>query len=397
MPSRTINILGATGSVGQCAADVVAKNPDRFSVQTVTAHGNTRKLAETAIRLKARKAVLCDRKEEAILRELLKGTEIEIGIGPDSLLESSCSAVDVTLAAIAGLAGLDSVLNALRHSRVVAIANKEPLVAAGPLVMQTARQSGCTLLPVDSEHNAIFQVLDTKNLQSVENLILTASGGPFLNREISELEHVTPAQAVAHPNWSMGAKISVDSATMMNKALEIIEAHYLFDMPGEKIKVLIHPQSVVHSMVEYTDGSVLAQMGASDMRTPLSHALAWPERLPTPGQKLTLNTMKHLTFSEPDPVRFPALKLAYVCLENGPEACIALNAANEAAVEAFLAEKISFYDIVGTVEYIVTQALGSETPMASNSLDDIKKIDGRIRALTQDYISKNPRRRTVAG
>ncbi|MCC7305206.1 MAG: 1-deoxy-D-xylulose-5-phosphate reductoisomerase, partial [Alphaproteobacteria bacterium] len=345
MSVKSVNILGVTGSVGGAAADVILSAPENFDVRVVTAHSNAGKLADLAVKLKAKKAVIADRKNFSELRERLRTTGIEAAAG----LEEAQIPADLTIAAIVGMAGLRPVMAAVKNSKCVAIANKEPLVAAGPLIMAEVKKYGTTILPVDSEHNAVFQVFENENRNSIEKIILTASGGPFRTWTAQEMERATPEQALAHPNWSMGPKISIDSATMMNKALEVIEAHYLFGMPPEKIEVLVHPQSVVHSMVEYKDGSILAQMAASDMRTPLAHVLAWPQRMQTPGQRLDLVKLKRLDFDLPDLQRFPLLKMAWRALEAGPSACISLNAANELAVEAFLQGKTGFHGIINLI------------------------------------------------
>jgi 1-deoxy-D-xylulose-5-phosphate reductoisomerase len=384
-PVKTINILGATGSVGRCAADVIMAAPGRFDVTCVSAYDNAAELAELAVKLGAKKAVLANPAYFPVLKESLGGTGIEALCGEEALAEITCMNVDVTLAAIVGIAGLRPVMNAVQHSRAVALANKEPLVAAGAQVMALAAQQGTKILPVDSEHNAIFQVFDPARRSDIEKIILTASGGPFRAWSVEDMRRATPAQALAHPNWTMGRKISIDSATMMNKALEVIEAHYLFDMPPEKIDVLIHPQSVVHSLVEYCDGSVLAQMGASDMRTPLANVLAWPERLPTPGERLDLRKMTALNFEEPDPRKFPALRMAYDCLRAGPAACITLNAANEIAVDAFLRGRIGFLDIVCCVDHI----LQTMKPRLLAGMDDIYDFDESVRTATLEYLNKN--------
>lgn len=364
MPIKTINILGVTGSIGQSAADVILAQPERFDVRVISANTNRQKLEEMAKSLGAHKAVLASE---------------------DSIEDALDEPVDITLAAIVGMAGLKPIIKAIQNSKAVAIANKEPLVSAGHLVIAEARKHGCKLLPVDSEHNAIFQVFDFERPETIEKIILTASGGPFLNWTADQIAKATPEQAVAHPNWDMGAKISVDSATMMNKVLEIIEAHYLFDMPPSKIEVLIHPQSIVHSMVEYKDGSVLAQMGASDMRTPISNVLAWPDRLETPGARLDLARMSALSFEAPDLQKFPALKLAYECMAAGGYACVALNAANEVAVDAFLSNKILFPDIINTIRFILDETGGEDL----STIEEIILFDQTVRTKTKDYINKN--------
>ncbi len=380
---KKVTILGATGSIGKSAADVILSALERFDVQVVTANTNAELLAEQAIKLKAKRAVIVDETKYDTLKSKLDGTGIEIAAGEQALEEAASEPADLILAGIVGIAGLKPIMKAIEQGSCVAIANKEPLVAAGPLVMAAAKKHGTTLLPVDSEHNAVFQVFDFERSDGIEKITLTASGGPFLNRSLEDMANVTPDQAVAHPNWSMGRKISVDSATMMNKALEIIEAHYLFNIEPDKIDVLIHPQSVIHSMVHYKDGSVLAQMGASDMRTPIANVLAWPERMETPGQKLDLTQMNKLTFEKPDFERFPALKTAYQCLESGLHSCVALNAANEVAVEAFLTNNIGFLDIMDCIDHI----LGKTKTTKLDTITDIIEFDETIRAKTKDFIT----------
>jgi 1-deoxy-D-xylulose-5-phosphate reductoisomerase len=390
-PIKSINILGATGSIGQCTADVIASDSARFDVCAVTANTNAEDLAKIAIRLKAKKAILASSEKFSELKQLLSGTGIEAGAGSDALEEACAYDVDLTLAAIVGMAGLRPLMQSIKHSKCVAIANKEPLVAAGPLVMAEARKHGTKILPVDSEHNAVFQVFDFENPEGIEKIILTASGGPFLTATPDAIRNATPKQALAHPNWSMGQKISIDSATMMNKVLEVIEAHYLFGLAPENIEIIIHPQSVVHSMVEYKDGSILAQMGASDMRTPIAHVLAWPERMKTPGQRLDLKALKNLTFETPDRKRFPAIDLAYTALNTGPAACITLNAANEVAVEAFLQGKTGFLGIVECICNIM-----EETPLAPvSTLAEIENLDKSVRQAARAYISEGNKPKTA--
>lgn len=372
---KTITILGSTGSVGRSTVDLILSQPDKFSVEALTCNGNVNLLAEQAIKLKAKMAVVADIARYQDLKEKLTGTGIEVAAGPQALEEAATRDADLTMAAIVGVAGLLPIMAAIRQGRSVAIANKEPLVAAGPFVMEAARKSGAILLPVDSEHNAIFQVFDRENKTAIDKIILTASGGPFRDWTFEQMSQATPAQAVAHPNWSMGAKISVDSATMMNKALEVIEAHWLFDLPPEKIEVLVHPQSVIHSMVSYYDGSVLAQMGAPDMRTPIAYALAWPQRMKSTGEKLDFSKAMSLDFRPPDKERFPALDLAYQSLRSGLSSCVVLNAANEVAVEAFLAGRIGFLDIAN----ITARAL-HDLPLKNLScIDDVVAWDKEVR------------------
>lgn len=377
---KTVSIFGATGSVGQATADVIAAHPEKFSLETVSAHTDAPALADTARRLKARRAVIADEGHYHALKDLLRGTDIEIAAGRAALIEAAKDSVDLHIAAIVGMAGLEPLMAALHSAKAVAIANKEPLVAAGHLV----KQAKCPILPVDSEHNAIFQVLDRENRSAVDKLILTASGGPFRTASLEDMAKATPDQALAHPNWRMGAKISIDSATMTNKALEIIEAYHLFDMPAEKIEVIVHPQSIIHSMVEYVDGSVLAQMGAPDMRTPIAYCLGWPERITTPGQRLDTRHWADLTFEPVDHRRFPVIKLAYDVLEAGAGACLALNAANEIAVEAFLAGQIGFLDIGEIVQKMV-QETGSHTV---DTLDDVLELDREVRNRTSEWINQ---------
>lgn len=382
---KSIHIFGVTGSIGQSASDVILKHADKFSVHTVSANVNAKKLAQSAIELKAKKAVLVDATQEDALRAALEGHDIEIACGEAALIDAAKEPVDMVLAAIVGMAGLESLWEAIKVSACVAIANKEPLVAAGHLVMDHAKAHNCTILPVDSEHNAIFQVFDFDRREHVERIILTASGGPFRTWSIDDMARATVEQAVAHPNWSMGQKISVDSATMMNKALELIEAHYLFDVPADKIDVVIHPQSVIHSMVEYNDGSFLAQMGASDMCTPLANVMFWPERLATPGAKLDLMACADLQFEAVDHEQFPFLSMAYDALSAGPYACLAMNAANEVAVEAFLQRRIGFSDIMACVAHVV----GIADKKALPSLADLLSYDDYIRDEAQAFIQKH--------
>ncbi|MCC6597382.1 MAG: 1-deoxy-D-xylulose-5-phosphate reductoisomerase [Alphaproteobacteria bacterium] len=383
MPTKKrVSILGVTGSIGQNTADVILAHPDLFEVDVVTAGNNPEKLADMAQKLNAKQAIIANSQAEPALADLLEGSGIQALSGKSALKNAINPDTDITVSAITGLAGLPPLMHALRHSRAVAIANKEPLVAAGQLVMAEARKHNCRILPLDSEHNAIFQIYDFERPEGVSRVILTASGGPFLRWSHEKTRQVTPEQALQHPTWSMGPKISVDSATMMNKALEIIEAHILFELPAEKISVLIHPQSVVHSLVEYSDGSVLAQMGASDMRTPIAHVLGWPDRIETPGRKLNLQTLSALSFEEPDMNQFPALRLAYECLERGPAACLAFNAANEVAVEFFLKNDLDFHGILRVIEYMMQNV--PDTLL--DSLEVIEATDAAIREEAKNYI-----------
>jgi len=368
---RKIAILGATGSVGTSTLDLVERNPERFEVVAVTAATNSEALADIARRTGAALAVVSDEARLPDLAERLAGSGCRAAAGTDALIEAAAGEAELVIAAIVGCAGLRPVMAAVEAGRTVALANKEALVTAGALMTEAATRSGATLLPVDSEHNAIFQCLACGRKEDVAKIVLTASGGPFRTASAAAMRDATPAEAVAHPNWSMGAKISVDSATMMNKGLELIEAHYLFGLPAERIDILIHPQSVVHSLVEFVDGSVLAQLGSPDMRIPIAYALAWPERIATPAQRLDLTTVARLEFEAPDFTRFPALRLAREALLAGGSAPIVLNAANEAAVARFLAGEIGFTDIAR----IVGQSLAEQGFAAPGSIAEVVEID----------------------
>ena len=308
--ARSVSILGATGSIGRSTLDLIEREGDAFEMIALTARQDVEGLATAARRTRARHAVIGDDRLYPALKEALSGTETQVAAGPDAICEAAAMGADWTMAAIVGTAGLKPVMSALKQGRTIALANKESLVLAGSLMTQAAHKAGATLLPVDSEHNAVFQCFPHDDPSRVRRIILTASGGPFRTLSRDEMARVTPAQAVKHPNWSMGAKISVDSATLMNKGLELIEAHHLFPVGNEKLSVLVHPQSVVHSLVEYVDGSMLAQLGPADMRTPIAHTLAWPQRMKTPCEPLDLAAISRLDFEEADLDRFPALALA---------------------------------------------------------------------------------------
>ena len=368
---RKLAILGATGSVGKSTLDLIERNPERFEVVAVTAATNAEALADIARRTGARLAVVSDERRLSDLRELLVGSNCRAEAGDQALIEAAAGEAELVIAAIVGCAGLKPVMAAIEAGRTVALANKEALVTAGALMTEAAIRSGATLLPVDSEHNAIFQCLACSRNDDVAKLILTASGGPFRTASAEMMRNATPAEAVAHPNWSMGAKISVDSATMMNKGLELIEAHHLFGVPSKRMEIIIHPQSVVHSLVEFVDGSVLAQLGSPDMRIPIAYALAWPERIPTPAQRLDLASIARLEFEQPDFTRFPALRIAREALEAGGSAPAVLNAANEAAVSRFLTGSIGFTDIPRLVE----RALEESNLAAPSSIAEVLEID----------------------
>ncbi|HEY0625925.1 MAG TPA: 1-deoxy-D-xylulose-5-phosphate reductoisomerase [Allosphingosinicella sp.] len=384
MNRRTVTILGATGSVGQSTLDLIERSADRFEVLGLTAHQDVDGLAAAARRVNARKAVIADEALLVPLREALAGTGIEAAAGEQAVVEAAGSGADWTMAAIVGTAGLRPVMTALRGGRTVALANKEALVSAGEIMTDAAKESGACLLPVDSEHNAVFQCFDADQPKTVRRVTLTASGGPFRTRTLNEMRAVTPEQAVAHPNWSMGAKISVDSATLMNKGLELIEAFHLFPLEADAFEVVVHPQSVIHSLVEYVDGSVLAQLGAPDMRIPIAHALAWPDRMETPCQRLDLVSIARLDFEAPDLERFPALGLAKAALGEGGARPAILNAANEVAVASFLDKRVGFLDIAA----IGGKTLESFDPPAPSALDEVLEIDREARRIAQD-IARN--------
>ena len=384
MTRRKISILGATGSVGTSTLDLVERQADRFEVVALTAAKKVGALAEAAVRTCARLAVIEDESLLPELKQRLAGSGCAAAAGRTALAEAASADAEWVMAAIVGCAGLEPVMAAIEAGRTVALANKEALVTAGQLMIAAARRSGARILPVDSEHNAIFQCLADNRSCDVAKLVLTASGGPFRSWSTDRMAAATPEQAVAHPNWSMGAKISVDSATMMNKGLELIEAHHLFGVPGDRLEVVIHPQSVIHSMVEYVDGSVLAQLGSPDMRIPIAHALAWPERMETPAEKLDLTSIGNLSFEAPDLDRFPALRVVREVMAAGGAAPVILNAANEEAVAAFLGRKVGFLDIVGTVE----QSLAQMDATPPQSIAEVIDIDRQARAMAQHLMSE---------
>jgi len=381
---RTVTVLGATGSIGGNTLDLIRRHPDAFDVEALTAHSNVDALAEAARATHARLAVVADARAYDDLKAALAGTGIEVAAGHQAVVEAAARPVDWTMAAMVGAAGLEPALAVIRQGGTLALANKETLVCAGALITAEVARHGARVLPVDSEHNAIFQVLDGARPETVDKLILTASGGPFRTTDPAALNAIRPEQAVAHPNWSMGAKVSVDSATMMNKGLELIEAHHLFQVPEQRIEVLIHPQSIVHSMVAYRDGSVLAQMGVPDMRTPIAHTLAWPTRMRTPVKRLDLAEVGELTFEAPDSRRFPALALARKALQTGGCAPTILNAANEVAVDAFLGGRIGFLDIPGTVESVLAELPAGQVSTVAHVL----QVDRDARAAASRFTAR---------
>ncbi|HVO03431.1 MAG TPA: 1-deoxy-D-xylulose-5-phosphate reductoisomerase [Candidatus Cybelea sp.] len=380
---RSIAILGSTGSIGCSTIDVVERYPNDYRVDALTANSNVDRLIEQALRLKPRFVAIGDEKLYGKLKDGLAGSGIAVGAGRAAVIEAATRPADWVMAAIVGAAGLEPTLAAVRRGAMVGLANKETLVCAGSFMMKELTKHGAVMLPVDSEHSAIFQVFEFDKHDAIEKIILTASGGPFRTKSMAEMTAATPAQAVAHPNWSMGAKISVDSATMMNKGLELIEAHHLFRMPEERIEILVHPQSVIHSMVAYQDGSVLAQLGTPDMRTPIAYALGWPKRIAAPSARLDFAKVAQLTFEAPDPVRFPALRLAREALKAGGRAPTVLNAANEVAVAAFLAGRIGFMEIARAVEAVLERLPNAEL----GSIDDVLAADAEARRLAETRIA----------
>ncbi len=382
---RSVTILGSTGSVGCNTLDLIERAPEAFTVEALTANGSAQRLAEQAKRVRAKLAVVADESRYGELKDALSGTGIETAAGAQALTDAAGRPADWVMAAIVGAAGLAPTLAAVRRGAIVALANKETLVCAGALMTAEVARHGATLLPVDSEHNAIFQVLDFDRLDTVDRIILTASGGPFRTMTRAAMAGVTPEQAIAHPNWDMGAKISVDSATMMNKGLELIEAHHLFGLAETRIEILVHPQSVVHSMVAYSDGSVLAQMGQPDMRTPIAYTLAWPQRMATPVERLDLAEIGQLTFEAPDSTRFPALRLSRQALQIGGSAPTILNAANEVAVQGFLDGRLGFLDIAEVVE----RTLERMPAAPLNGLDDVWQVDNEARRIAIDLFDSS--------
>ncbi|MEQ8344663.1 MAG: 1-deoxy-D-xylulose-5-phosphate reductoisomerase [Sneathiellaceae bacterium] len=392
--ARRVTVLGSTGSVGDSTLDLIARNRDAYRLVALTAYRNVEKLIGQALDLRPDLAVIGDATLYPRLAEGLRGSGIRSAAGPDGLIAAAGEPADLVVAGIVGAAGLAPTMRAIAQGRAVALANKECLVCAGPLMMAQAAERGAVLLPIDSEHNAIFQVFDHLRPQNVERIVLTASGGPFRCHSLAEMRDVTVEQAVNHPVWSMGDKISIDSATMMNKGLELIEAHCLFPVPHDRIEVLFHPQSIVHSMVAYCDGSVLAQLGMPDMRTPIAFALAWPDRMAAPVERLDLARIGTLSFEPADEQRFPALRLAREAMAAGGTAPTILNAANEVAVAAFLQRRIGFLDIAAIVDETLQRA---DRP-APTCLDEVWAADAQARRLAAQAMAPMEGRRpaTVA-
>ena len=373
---KNISVFGATGSVGSSTLSLVRAHPDKFAIQALTAHRNYQELATLALEFRPACVVISDEAFYTPLSDALAGTDIDILAGQSALEEVAGQKVDLLVAAIVGLAGLAAVWRAVEAGQTIALANKETLVSAGHLMMPAAQKSGAVLLPIDSEHNAIFQCLRHENKDDIEKIILTASGGPFREMSVAEMEHVTLAQALQHPNWSMGPKVTIDSATMMNKGLELIEAAWLFDEGTKKLDALIHPQSAIHGLVGFKDGSWLGQLGIADMRVPISYALGWPERLGWHSKPFDFSQAMQLDFAPVDSARFPCFKLAKSVLGRAPELAIILNAANEVAVELFLGEKISFNEIASQVEAALT---AGDSGIKASSYDAVAALDSEIR------------------
>lgn len=381
---KTVTVLGCTGSIGCSTVDLLHQSGDDVAVRVLVGGRNVALLAEQAKALRAEQAVIADEALLPELKSLLAGTDVKASGGRAAVIETAGVPADWTMAAITGAAGLEPTLAAVRNGRTVALANKEALVCAGDVMLRAVKDAGATLLPVDSEHNAVFQAMADRQEDQVEKIILTASGGPFRTATLEQMEAASPAQALKHPTWTMGAKISIDSASMFNKGLEVIEAARIFGLTEDRIDVLVHPQSVVHGMVQYTDGSLIAQMGSADMRIPIAHCLAWPKRMATTSPRLDLAAFGTLVFEAPDPVRFPALRLARQALRDGGAASTILSAANEIAVEAFLNNRIGFLDIPRIVEAVMA-ALGAP---AINDLDAVLYWDAEARRAAEDRVLK---------
>jgi 1-deoxy-D-xylulose-5-phosphate reductoisomerase len=384
---RRISVLGATGSIGESTLDLIGRDPSAYRVVALTGGQNAARLAELAILHRAELAVIADPRAYAALRAALAGTDIEVGAGEEALLEAASRPADWVMAAIVGAAGLKPTLEAVRQGSLTALANKECLVSAGDIFMAEVARAKTTLLPVDSEHSAAMQVMAGSRPERIERVCLTASGGPFRCWSLDDMRAARPEQALNHPNWSMGQKVTIDSATLMNKGLELLEAHHLFSLPASKLDVLIHPQSIVHCLVHLSDGSVLAQMSCPDMRTPIAYSLAWPERMAAPTKRLDLAELGTLTFEAPDLERFPALRLAREVLAAGGSAGTVLNAANEVAVEAFLARRIGFLAIADLVDATL-QASAGLIGLPRRSVEDVLAIDAEARASARSFLAR---------
>lgn len=382
--ARSVTILGSTGSIGRSTVDLLLKNPDRFTVEALVAQKDVATLATQAKSLQAKIAVVEDESYYPALKEALEGTQTKVAAGKTAVIEAAQAPAEWVMSAIVGTAGLRPTYAAIERGAMIALANKESMISAGPIVLKALQQYKATLLPVDSEHNAIFQVLHEPHHQEVEKLILTASGGPFRTFTPGQMATITLEQALKHPTWSMGPKVTIDCANLMNKGLEMIEASYIFGFPEDQIDILIHPQSIIHSLVAYRDGSVLAQLGIHDMRVPIAHTLAWPTRMPTDLPRLDLSALKQLTFETPDPIQFPAISLARQVLKNGKDRPTILNAANEVAVQSFVQRKISFLDIIP----ICTEVLDQMSESSLGSIDEVLQVDQQARQISEKVIHK---------
>ncbi|WP_088342513.1 MULTISPECIES: 1-deoxy-D-xylulose-5-phosphate reductoisomerase [Rhodomicrobium] len=381
MNPRKVTVLGATGSVGQSTLDLIGRTPEQFEIVALTAGTNAESLAELAIKHRAKHAALADPSQFGKLKKLLAGTGIEASAGEDAVCDAARIPADWIMAAIVGAAGLRPTFAAATQGTCVALANKECLVSAGEVFLSAIKAAGTRLLPVDSEHSAAFQAIDGSPSRCIEFITLTASGGPFRDWSAAQLKAAKPEQALKHPNWSMGRKITIDSATLMNKGLEIIEAYHLFPVEVDQLRVLVHPQSIIHCLVQYCDGSVIAQMSAPDMRTPIAYSLSWPERMAAPTERLDLVKLAQLTFEAADETRFPALRIAREALQAGGIAPTVLNAANEIAVESFLAGQIGFMTIPTVVEAALEASLAEYGTFVAKTLDDVLEADRAARAL----------------
>ncbi len=383
---RVVTVLGATGSIGDSTMDLVRLGGERYRVEAITAHQNVEALAKLAREFNVRFAAIGDASKLDELRDALAGTNIGYGAGESAIIEAAARPSDWLMAAVSGAAGLKPALAAVDRGATIALANKECLVCAGDIFMQRAARAGATILPADSEHNALFQALASGNREELTRVIITASGGPFRTWSVAEIEQATLAQALKHPNWSMGQKITIDSASMMNKGLEVIEASYLFALTPDEIDVLVHPQSIVHGMVEFSDCSVVAQLGAPDMRIPIAHCLGWPERITGPAQKLDLAKIGSLTFETPDFSRFPGLRLAYDALRAGKGATTVYNAANEVAVAAFIGERIRFGAIARLVESTMNEMVRNGSMSTPATADDALAVDHNARKTAETLL-----------
>lgn len=382
--TRSVTILGSTGSIGRSTIDLLSKNRDAFVLEALTAKKDVNTLASQARTLNAKMAVIEDESYYKELKDALAGTRTKVGAGKSAIIEAAQAPAQWVMSSIVGIAGLGPTFAAIKRGAIIALANKESMISAGPVVLEALKKYNATLLPVDSEHNAIFQVFHEPHRPYVEKLILTASGGPFRNFTQEEMKHVTLEQALKHPNWSMGPKVTIDSSNLMNKGLEMIEASYIFGFPEDQIDILIHPQSIIHSLISYCDGSVLAQLGIHDMRVPISHTLAWPNRIKTDLPRLDLSSLGQLTFEAPDANRFPAISLARNVLKSGNDRPTILNAANEIAVQAFVTGTISYLDIVNVCQQVLEEMNESTV----STIDEVLQIDQHTRQVAQKVIHK---------